>query len=49
MHRALMQQDSDEVEPGRILLVAVPGYLLHDRLLREAQVIVARAPDRAET
>jgi molecular chaperone GrpE len=48
VHRALMEQDSDDVAPGRILLVAVSGYMLHDRLLREAQVIVARAPGRTE-
>jgi molecular chaperone GrpE len=45
LHRALLEQPSDEVEPGRILVVAVSGYKLHDRLLREAQVVVARAPD----
>jgi molecular chaperone GrpE len=44
MHRAIMEQESDEVDPGSILAVAVPGYRLHDRLLREAQVVVARAP-----
>jgi molecular chaperone GrpE len=48
MHRALMEQESDEIAPGCILLVAVPGYRLHDRLLREAQVVVARAPAPAE-
>jgi len=45
-HRALMEQPSDEVAPGAILQVAAPGYRLHDRLLREAQVIVARALPR---
>jgi len=44
VHRAIMEQESDEVDPGTILAVAVPGYRLHDRLLREAQVVVARAP-----
>jgi molecular chaperone GrpE len=43
VHRALMEQESDEVEPGAILTLVVPGYRLHDRLLREAQVVVARA------
>lgn len=47
-HRALMEQASDEVEPGAILTLVVPGYRLHDRLLREAQVVVARAPKAAE-
>ncbi len=45
-HRALMEQPSNEVAPGAILHVAAPGYRLHDRLLREAQVIVARAAPR---
>lgn len=44
LHRALMEQESTEVEPGAILTPVVPGYRLHDRLLREAQVVVARAP-----
>jgi molecular chaperone GrpE len=44
LHRALMEQESSEVEPGAILTPVVPGYRLHDRLLREAQVVVARAP-----
>jgi molecular chaperone GrpE len=48
VHRALMEQESDEVEPGSILTLVVPGYRLHDRLLREAQVVVARAPQGAE-
>jgi molecular chaperone GrpE len=45
LHRALIEQPSDDVKPGCILLVAVVGYMLHDRLLREAQVVVARAND----
>ncbi|HZJ69567.1 MAG TPA: nucleotide exchange factor GrpE, partial [Planctomycetota bacterium] len=44
LHRALMEQESSEVEPGAILTPVVSGYRLHDRLLREAQVVVARAP-----
>lgn len=44
-HQALLEEPSDRQPPGRILRVAVSGYRLHDRLLRPAQVIVARAPD----
>jgi molecular chaperone GrpE len=44
VHRALLEQETDEVPPGTILTVAVEGYRLHDRLLREAQVVVAKAP-----
>ncbi len=43
-HQALLEEPSDGQPPGSILRVAVPGYRLHDRLLRPAQVIVARAP-----
>ncbi len=45
LHRALMEQPSEDASPGTILHVAVPGYRLHDRLLREAQVVVARRPE----
>lgn len=44
MHRALMEQESDAVLPGSILQLVVPGYRMHDRLLREAQVVVAKSP-----
>jgi len=44
LHRALLSQPSREVPPGAILHVALPGYKLHDRLLREAQVVVAGEP-----
>lgn len=43
-HRALLEQPTTDQEPGTILSVFQAGYLLHDRLLREAQVIVAAAP-----
>ncbi len=45
LHRALMEQPTEGAAPGTILHVAVPGYRLHDRLLREAQVVVARRPE----
>ena len=42
-HEAVMQQPSPDVEPGRVLLVLSQGFLLHDRVLRPASVIVASA------
>jgi molecular chaperone GrpE len=42
VHQALMEEDSADVPSGAILRVALPGYRLHDRLLRPAQVIVSR-------
>jgi len=43
-HEAIMQQPTDEYAPGTIVLVAREGYLLHDRVVRPSQVIVATAP-----
>ncbi len=48
-HRALVEQPSGAHPPGTIVLELVRGYLLHDRLLREAQVAVAKAPDAPST
>ncbi len=45
VHEAIMQQPSDEHEPGSVMHVAKPGYLLHERVVRPAQVIVAAKPD----
>lgn len=42
-HQAISQVDSDQ-EPGTVVTVLQKGYLLHDRVLRPALVIVAKAP-----
>lgn len=44
VHRVLLEQEDSELEPGRITAEIVRGYRLHDRLLREAQVAVSKAP-----
>jgi molecular chaperone GrpE len=44
-HEALTVVPSDEVEPNSVVEVIQKGYQLHDRLLRAARVIVARARD----
>jgi molecular chaperone GrpE len=44
-HEAISQQPTDEFPPNTVVLVAQEGYMLHDRVLRAAQVIVSRAPD----
>jgi molecular chaperone GrpE len=41
-HEALSMQPTQEVAPGTVLTVIQKGYLLNDRLLRPARVIVAR-------
>jgi molecular chaperone GrpE len=41
IHEAVTQQPSNEFEPGQVLQVVQQGFLLHDRVLRPATVIVA--------
>lgn len=47
-HEALTAQESSDVAPNKILSVIQKGYLLHNRLLRPARVIVAKAPQSSE-
>ncbi len=53
-HEALLYQESETAEDGRVISVVRQGYKLHGRVLRPAQVVVARrpepqAPQEAET
>ncbi len=41
VHEAIAQLPSPDHEPGQVSLVTQPGYQLHDRVIRPAQVIVA--------
>lgn len=43
-HQAMSTQESSEVAPNGITAVMQKGYLLNDRLLRPAMVMVAKAP-----
>jgi molecular chaperone GrpE len=43
-HEAVMQQPSADVPPGSVLQVLEQGFLIHDRVLRPAKVIVSTAP-----
>jgi molecular chaperone GrpE len=42
-HQAISQVESDK-EPNTIVTVLQKGYLLHDRVLRPALVVVSKAP-----
>lgn len=42
-HQAVAQHPTDEVEAEHVLHVAQAGYSMHDRLLRPATVVVAKA------
>ena len=41
-HEAVMEMDQTEQPPGRVAQVLENGYMLHDRLLRPARVVVAK-------
>jgi len=43
-HQAMSAQDSVEQPPNHVLMAMQKGYLLNNRLLRPALVIVAKAP-----
>ena len=42
LHQAMMEIEKDEMEPGTIVQEILPGYTLHDRLLRPAMVGVSK-------
>jgi molecular chaperone GrpE len=44
LHQAVMQQPSASVPPGTVLQVLEPGYMIHERVLRPARVVVSAAP-----
>ena len=44
LHQAVMQQPSEKVPPQTVLQVLEQGYMLHDRVLRPARVIVSMQP-----
>lgn len=46
-HEALMQQESAEVPAGHVVSELVKGYMLHDRLVRPAAVVVSSGPPAA--
>jgi molecular chaperone GrpE len=41
-HEAVMEVDAPEQPPRNVVQVLENGYMLHDRLLRPARVVVAR-------
>lgn len=47
-HMAMTSIEHPDAEPGTVVEVFRKGYIINDRLLREAEVIVAKAPSVAE-
>jgi molecular chaperone GrpE len=46
-HEAVMETEETEQPPGNVVQVLEDGYMLHDRLLRPARVVVAKSPQRS--
>ena len=46
-HEALTTQESADAEPNTVLVVVQKGYMIYDRVLRPARVVVAKAPEAA--
>jgi len=47
-HEAVSQKETSEVTEGQVVEQARKGYKLNDRLLRPANVVVAKAPVNSE-
>ena len=43
-HQAMSMQERDDVEPNTIVTVVQKGYILNERLIRPAMVIVSKLP-----
>ncbi len=46
LHQAMTTQESTEHQPNTVINVMQKGYTIHDRLLRPAMVIVAKASEK---
>lgn len=44
LHQAMSMVETTEVEPNHVISVLQKGYVLNERLLRPAMVVVAKAP-----
>jgi len=47
LHQAMMKQPAPEVPPTTVLTVLENGYLIHDRVLRPARVVVYAGPEES--
>jgi molecular chaperone GrpE len=45
LHQAMTMQEVDNVEPNTVIAVMQKGYLLNDRLVRPAMVMVSKKPE----
>jgi molecular chaperone GrpE len=47
-HQAVLQQPSQEHPPMTVTQVLEQGYMIHDRVLRPARVVVSTAPEQTD-
>ncbi len=47
-HEAVMVQEDPQEPPGRVISQAQKGYVMHNRLLRPAMVVVSKKPELTE-
>lgn len=45
-HEAMLTEENDELPPNTIIKVLQKGYLLHERLIRPARVVVSKAKEK---
>ncbi len=48
-HQAVLQEETDEYPDNEVIKVMQKGYILHDRLIRPAMVVVAKAKVKTES
>ena len=48
VHEAVQQVETSDAGPGTVIAEVQPGYLMGDRLVRAALVVVAKAPSAAK-
>lgn len=46
-HQAIMQEENSDVPENQIVKVFQNGYIMHDRLIRPAMVVVAKSPAKS--
>ena len=49
LHEAISQMPSEEHDAGNVIQVVQEGYLLHDRVIRPANVIVSQGTPEGAT
>ncbi|HED39280.1 MAG TPA: nucleotide exchange factor GrpE, partial [Chromatiales bacterium] len=47
-HQAMSMQESTELAPNTVITVFQKGYMLNERLIRPAMVVVSKSPSPAE-